>query len=501
VHCELEAIEDEVSGRERLEPHRVLEQIHKCACSIQLVTRVIGYLRQSLDRTGEGVAVERQQTEIQAMADSKGLEVVRWIIDNDTSATRGHREGFEALIDAVKTDPSLELAAWHSDRLCRLVVDSERLIALDRPIHTVVGGEVDLTSPSGRLVYRLMASVAQHEGEIKSARQKASSRQRVRAGRGWGPRRPFGYEHRNGEAKEDEAPIVVEMYRRVLNGEGLTSIARDLNKRGVTTSMGHAWSQASLRNLLLNPRYKGTVTYLRQEKGEAVWPAIVSEDLWRAVHSRLTAEQRAPGSNARKHSLSGLVRCGECGGKCRVVSRSTGVHGYGCRENQCVSKNGPKLDEFVIRAVAEILAEGVALSENLVQSEEDKALISEATATLLNVKEDENRLMGLYNSDLLSGEMLDQALRKNKVKKDQAEEVLAELGQLGTPSDGFEDLGVEEIEAELWAMPLSKRRETIADTAPWIYLLKTGKGKPFSPEAVWILPEEAKTFPIQKPVT
>ncbi len=57
---------------------------------------------------------------------------------------------------------------------------------------------------------------------------------------------------------------------RYLGGEGMKSIARDLNSRGITTSTGREWTDTTLLNLLVNPRLAG----LRARKGEVVGPAV-----------------------------------------------------------------------------------------------------------------------------------------------------------------------------------------------------------------------------------
>ncbi|HEY2043523.1 MAG TPA: recombinase family protein, partial [Jatrophihabitans sp.] len=49
-------------------------------------TRAAIYARVSLDATGEGLAVERQQEACQALAVARGWTVVETIVDNSISA-------------------------------------------------------------------------------------------------------------------------------------------------------------------------------------------------------------------------------------------------------------------------------------------------------------------------------------------------------------------------------------------------------------------------------
>jgi DNA invertase Pin-like site-specific DNA recombinase len=63
-----------------------------------------------LDRTGEALAVARQEQECRALAERLGLEVVAVYSDNDISATSGKvRPGFETMLDAKPE----AIVAWH----------------------------------------------------------------------------------------------------------------------------------------------------------------------------------------------------------------------------------------------------------------------------------------------------------------------------------------------------------------------------------------------------
>jgi hypothetical protein len=63
---------------------------------------------------------------------------------------------------------------------------------------------------------------------------------------------------------EDEAEIVRELFRRVVQGESVTGLARELNQRGIRTTMGNTWAVARVRELLRSPRVAGINVY----KGE-----------------------------------------------------------------------------------------------------------------------------------------------------------------------------------------------------------------------------------------
>src|SRR5690349_13464343 len=125
------------------------------------------YVRISLDKTGEGLGVERQEQACRELCEHKGWEVREVFCDNDISATTGKRRpGFEALL---ASDPDV-IVVWHIDRLVRLSRDLERVIDLGVNIHGVTAGHIDLSHPGGRAVAKTITAWAQYEGEQKAER-------------------------------------------------------------------------------------------------------------------------------------------------------------------------------------------------------------------------------------------------------------------------------------------------------------------------------------------
>src|SRR6476620_6787515 len=145
-------------------------------------TRTAIYTRLSADHTGERLGVTRQLEDCLALAQRLGWEVTHRFDDNDLSAFNGKtRPGFEALLDAMKRGEIDGLICWHTDRLYRSMKDLERLIAIAEAnrvqIRTVQSGELDLSTSAGRMMARILGSVARAEGEHKGERQKRANAQ------------------------------------------------------------------------------------------------------------------------------------------------------------------------------------------------------------------------------------------------------------------------------------------------------------------------------------
>lgn len=147
------------------------------------------YIRISADQTGEGLGVQRQLDDCLALADRLGWKVVRRYDDNDLSAYNGKRRpGFEAMLTEMAIGKFDSLLCWHVDRLYRSMRDLERLIETAEAnrvtIKTVQGGDLDLSTSAGRMVARILGSVARQESEHTAERRKRANAQKAVAGGG-----------------------------------------------------------------------------------------------------------------------------------------------------------------------------------------------------------------------------------------------------------------------------------------------------------------------------
>ncbi|HLM05919.1 MAG TPA: recombinase family protein, partial [Blastococcus sp.] len=122
------------------------------------------YARQSLDRTGEGAAVERQVADCQQLAERRGWTVLETLTDNDMSASTGKpRPGYQRLLTMMRTRAIDAVVVWHVDRLTRRLVDLEEIITICEATGVrlaTVTGDLDLSTDTGRMMARILASVA-----------------------------------------------------------------------------------------------------------------------------------------------------------------------------------------------------------------------------------------------------------------------------------------------------------------------------------------------------
>jgi len=302
------------------------------------------YARQSLDRTGEALAVARQIEECHRLATARGWTITAEYVDNDRSATTGAaRPGFEELLAA---EPE-RVVVWHVDRLVRLTRDLERVIDLGANVHAVKAGHIDLSSPAGRAVARTVTAWATYEGEQKALRQRAANDQRAAAGLPYVCQRAFGFEPDGMTVRDAEARELRLAAAGVLRGQSLNSLVQDLNDRDVRTATGRKWKTTTLKAALLSPRNAGLRRHRGEVIGKAAWPAILDEETAAGVRAILTdPARRRPGPN-RRYLLSGVMRCEVCDKPISgaFIKESNKGPTYRCLGH--VQRKAPPVDDFI----------------------------------------------------------------------------------------------------------------------------------------------------------
>lgn len=301
------------------------------------------YCRISKDPTGEGIGVTRQQRECLALAERRGLTVDEVLTDNDISAYSGAtRPSYSRLLHLVRQGKVTAVLAWHPDRLHRSLRELEEFIAAldthDVDVHTVTAGDVDLSTPIGRMIARQLGTFARYESEHRSERSVAGKFDAAKRGRWAGPP-PYGYDlHRDGGGWPlrdgrlviitHQAKIIHEAARRVLRGETTYGVAKDLNARGVPGPRGGPWRSISLNALLVSPTAAGLRDYKGTVVGKGLWNPILSEDEHAALRLRLSDNRRTKGvRHAWRYLLTGgLTACGLCGCHLTTQVRSTNHH-------------------------------------------------------------------------------------------------------------------------------------------------------------------------------
>lgn len=449
--------------------------------------RAAVYLRQSLDKTGEELAVSRQRELCLQIINQRGWTVAGEFVDNSIGASdaRKNRPAYNALISAFESGQFGALVCYDLDRLTRQPRQLEDWIdrAEGRGLALVTAnGEADLTTDGGRMYARIKAAVARGEVERKSARQKVAAAQRAESGQAWWPSRPFGYADNHGTAPQpDESDLIRDAYRFMQLGGSLNAIAQEWNKAGVLTPKGNQWRGAQVRQLLINPRNCARRFYNGVDVGEAAWPAIVDADTWRSVVGILEAPERRMGpTRGRKFVLSGIALCGVCGDplKSGFASATKAKHAvYLCKGSFHVSRRMDEVDEWVVQHAVARLSQPDALAVLVNKDRPDVDALRDEAATLRSRLDE---LAVEFADGVLTGSQLRIATERVKARLADTERQMFDADAYQV-FDGL--IGADKPRELFDALPLPRKRAVI-DRLMTVQVFPAGKGKTFDPSKV-----------------
>lgn len=317
------------------------------------------YLRVSQDRSGRGKSPEQQHDDnVRAIEAGEGrLHSEPPYRDNDRSASRfarKDREDFKRLIADLESNTfgADVLAMWESSRGSRRVGEWVDLVDLcaEREVRVWVTTHGRLYDPRNARDRRSLLEDAV-DSEYESAKISERIRRNVRAaaedGRPHG-KNMYGYErtYRNGprgpELDEirphpEQAPVVQEAARRVLNGESFYAVAKDFNERGIPprrpawkdhrTKLG--WTPPAVKQMLTMASYAGKRQHRGEIVGDAIWPALIEYEAWLKLQAVMSPESRKrTGEWTAVHLLTGIAVCGICGAGTRVSKQNAGRRAY-----------------------------------------------------------------------------------------------------------------------------------------------------------------------------
>ena len=255
--------------------------------------------------------------------------------------------------------------------------DLERLIEIAEAnrvqIRTVQSGELDLSTSAGRMMARILGSVARAEGEHKGERQRRANAQKAAAGKWQTANRALRLHHDRravgagshrvphrcggcvGGQEHSRCGSGVER-QRVENHAGGHHPERHGKEHLVTGT----WNSPRVRRLLVNPRYAGLKVHRGKVIGKGDWTALIDEDTHRGLVAYLSDPARITCTSfVRKYLGSGVYVCGRCGGPMRAAfpGGKGAARTYECKTHQHVVRRGEPLDEYVEHLVLGYLSE------------------------------------------------------------------------------------------------------------------------------------------------
>ncbi|HEU5383209.1 MAG TPA: recombinase family protein, partial [Ktedonobacteraceae bacterium] len=402
------------------------------------------YVRVSTQRQAQAQTIEQQLDSLRKHHEAQGLAWQEEYIfrDDGYSGAKLRRPGLDRLREQVGRAAFDKVIITAPDRLARNYVHQMLLIEeferggcqvefVDRPMSH---------DPHDQLLLQIRGAVSEYERSLIAERMRRGRRQKYLAG-GLLPwtRAPYGYRVDPARPRDPagvrleatEAAVVAELFSNYLQeGKSLKAETQRLTNLDIPSPVGKTrWNQATIRGILTNPVYTGTVYIGRSRPTEArgrhsalvpigrgrgghvqtsqeEWtavtqvPAIISQEQFDLVQAKLAHNQQFARRNntAYPYLLRALVSCGTCRLGCIGRSSRGGYAYYVCvgrshgtishRDEKCPARSIPveQLDELVWQDVCEMLTHPDRIASALYRAQGGQWLPQELQARRENLR-------------------------------------------------------------------------------------------------------------------
>ena len=230
-------------------------------------TRVAAYVRVSTAGYRQEDSYETQAAFYEAAIEKNPEWDFAGIFGDKVSGTRTEgRESFQRMMNRAMAGQIDLILCKSFSRWARNLVDGLRTVKMltGSGVHILFAQEgIDTRKPGNVLQISMAAAIAQKESESVSENLKWIYRQKAERGIFVAARnRYFGFDTGDGQFHPDgNAEYVRRIYRLFLEGESMAGIAAGLNREGIKTLRGKAWSGVAVRRILTNEVYAGDVRF------------------------------------------------------------------------------------------------------------------------------------------------------------------------------------------------------------------------------------------------
>jgi site-specific DNA recombinase len=222
------------------------------------IPTAVCYIRVSTeDQANEGVSIEAQQARLAAWCLANDYELIKTMTDAGLSGGRAdNRPGLQAAIElACRTKSAL--VVYSLSRLARSTKDTIAIgEQLDKAGADLVSlsEKIDTTSAAGKMIFRMLAVMAEFERDQVSERTTMALRHKQSKGERVGTV-PYGFDlAKDGKMLIENAfeqGVIAEIHTLRAKGYTYRDIAVELEQRRIPTKKGNKWQAATIRNLAM----------------------------------------------------------------------------------------------------------------------------------------------------------------------------------------------------------------------------------------------------------
>lgn len=310
------------------------------------MSKAVYYCRVSTDEKSQMDALETQIIEAKECISKNRWVLVDAYVDEGKSGTQTKkRDEYIRLLNDIEKDNFDIIVIKSQDRLNRNTKDwylfIDKLVTNNKKLFFYL--ENKFYTPDDALISGIKAILAEeYSRELSKKLNNAHKGRQEKCTNVIITSNTWGYDKVNKTVvvNEEEAKIVRLIYELYIEGYGSRTISKELSNRGIKSRSGNDFPEGSIRKIIRNPLFKGTVVMNKRHKDfnskkmiqnpEEEWiyhenavPAIISRERWQKandlmdkksqiVHSKEFGS-RVLGKNLGKYELSSKIVCGECG--------------------------------------------------------------------------------------------------------------------------------------------------------------------------------------------
>ena len=287
----------------------------------------------------EELSPDAQQRLLLDYCKKNGLSVLKEhiFIEKGISGKKADkRPQFMQMIGMAKSKdhPFDVILVWKFSRFARNQEESIVYKAMLQKVgvEVISVSEPAIEGPFGSLVERIIEWMDEYYSIRLSGEVTRGMTENALRG-GYNSQPPMGYKTNKEtgipEIYEPEAVIVRRIIQEYINGAGFLDVARTLNALGYKSRKGNPFEPRTIRYILENPFYMGSIRWNRQNHNDhtikdisewiitpGVHEPLITSDEYEHIQALILARTRpykARGTSGIKHWLSGVVKCSSCG--------------------------------------------------------------------------------------------------------------------------------------------------------------------------------------------
>ena len=355
-------------------------------------------------------------------AKKKGYKITNQYIDRAMTGKNDNRPAFRQMLNDSDKGMFDVLLVYKTDRFARNRYDSaiHKTRLKKNKVQIEYAAEQIPNDSTAVLIEGFLENLAEYYSVNLSENTKRGKYENALKKKSNGGVTPIGYKRIDGSLviDEEKAPIIRFIFQNYIDGISYANIIKKARERyGIKLSM------SGLKLILQNEVYTGKYIYNTYDGETFIYEdnheAIVSRETYEKAKEKRLANKRSPnaGKGKRKYALSGLIKCGECGGHI-IVSHSYKNGKPAFFRLYCLNRkehkncnNPTRKMEIVENAVIEAIKNKIldrktikTLAEKACSLQEDNSLdkLKELQTELKNVQKSKNNIIAAIEQGIIT---------------------------------------------------------------------------------------------------